>query len=163
MLDWMVSIYNILFTFFFLLFNSFLLYHFVQKVRAILFPDNHIKLKYVMITGCDTGFGHDSAYEFNERNIFVFACCLTSEAVDRFNSDRSFKGRALLMNVTKQDDVMRVREMIEGEIGEKGLCCLLNNAGILTPGPIEWLSVEDMKKTMEVNLWGAVNVTKVFK
>ena len=37
---------------------------------------------------------------------------------------------------------------------------MVNNAGIFKPGPIEWLSSEDMRGTMEVNLWGTVEMTK---
>ena len=42
----------------------------------------------------------------------------------------------------------------------KGLCCLINNAGIFKPGPIEWQSSEDMRNIMKVNLWGAIDMTK---
>lgn len=43
-----------------------------------------------------------------------------------------------------------------------GLWAIVNNAGIGYPGPIEWQPVEEMKKTLEVNLWGMVNITKAF-
>ena len=43
-----------------------------------------------------------------------------------------------------------------------GLWAVVNNAGIGYPGLIEWQSVEEMKKTVDVNLWGMVSVTKAF-
>ena len=43
-----------------------------------------------------------------------------------------------------------------------GLWAVVNNAGIGFPGPIEWVTVEEMKKAVDVNLWGMVSVTKAF-
>ena len=38
---------------------------------------------------------------------------------------------------------------------------VVNNAGIATHGPIEWQSIELMKKLFEINYWGTVRVVKV--
>ena len=43
-----------------------------------------------------------------------------------------------------------------------GLWAVVNNAGIGYPGPIEWVTVKEMKRTVDVNLWGTVLVTKTF-
>ena len=45
-------------------------------------------------------------------------------------------------------------------VKDKGLQLLFNNAGIGYFGPIEWLSEKHFRQTLEVNLWGHVNVTK---
>ena len=42
-----------------------------------------------------------------------------------------------------------------------GLYAVINNAGILIPGPIEWQTLEDMEKVMNVNFWGAVRTTMI--
>ena len=43
-----------------------------------------------------------------------------------------------------------------------GLWGLINNAGIAKVGPIEWQTIEDFKQVADVNLWGLIDVTKVF-
>ena len=43
-----------------------------------------------------------------------------------------------------------------------GLWGLINNAGIARIGPVEWQSLEDYKRVADVNLWGLIDVTKVF-
>ena len=43
-----------------------------------------------------------------------------------------------------------------------GLWAVVNNAGIAYPGLIEWQTVEEMKKMLDINLWGMVSVTKAF-
>lgn len=39
---------------------------------------------------------------------------------------------------------------------------LINNAGIAKVGPIEWQTIEEFKQIADVNLWGLIDVTKVF-
>lgn len=43
-----------------------------------------------------------------------------------------------------------------------GLWSLINNAGIAKVGPIEWQTIEEFKQIADVNLWGLIDVTKVF-
>lgn len=112
----------------------------------------------VLITGCDSGFGYSSALELSRRNIFVFAGCLNQLGVERLENDPNFTGRPFLMDITKQDDIANAKQIIQSE--GRDLWAIVNNAGIFEVGPIEWQSVERMQNTMNVNLWGAVNVTK---
>ncbi|XP_022110912.1 D-beta-hydroxybutyrate dehydrogenase, mitochondrial-like [Acanthaster planci] len=39
---------------------------------------------------------------------------------------------------------------------------VVNNAGVLTFGMVEWICLDAFKKVMEVNTWGMVRVTKAF-
>lgn len=39
---------------------------------------------------------------------------------------------------------------------------VVNNAGISLPGMIEWQTVEEMKRVVDINLWGVVSITKAF-
>ena len=39
---------------------------------------------------------------------------------------------------------------------------MVNNAGISFPGMIEWQTVEEMRRVVDVNVWGMVSVTKAF-
>ena len=43
-----------------------------------------------------------------------------------------------------------------------GLWAVVNNAGIIARGLIEWQTVEEMKHVLDVNLWGMVSVSKAF-
>lgn len=119
-------------------------------------------LRHVLITGCDSGFGRGAALQLNQQQVFVFAACLTDSAVQIYNDDTSFNGLAFVMNVTKTDDIERAKFLIGEQLDGNGLWGLVNNAGVLHPGPIEWQSLEEMQTVMNVNLWGSVNVTKKF-
>ena len=39
---------------------------------------------------------------------------------------------------------------------------MVNNAGISFPGIIEWQTVEEMRRVVDVNLWGMVSIIKEF-
>ena len=39
---------------------------------------------------------------------------------------------------------------------------LVNNAGVMSVGPIEWTPLDKYKRTADVNLWGVIDVTKTF-
>ena len=43
-----------------------------------------------------------------------------------------------------------------------GLWAVVNNAGIAFPGPIEWVTVEEVKRVVDINLWGMVSLAKAF-
>ena len=43
-----------------------------------------------------------------------------------------------------------------------GLWGLVNNAGIVIIGPIEWMPLEKSKHIADINLWGMIDVTKTF-
>ena len=100
----------------------------------------------MLITGCDTGFGYATALALSKQNIYTFAGCLTEQGVQTLTQDPLFKGMALLFDVTKESDIEKVKGIIDSTVGSEGLHCFISNAGICQPGPIEWMSVEDMKR-----------------
>ena len=63
--------------------------------------------KHILVTGCDSGFGLQTALELSESNCKVFAGCLTQDGVNRLQNDERFQGMAFIMDVTKEDDVQK--------------------------------------------------------
>ena len=51
---------------------------------------------------------------------------------------------------------------MENAVGERGLFGLVNNAGIVKPGPLELQPMADFRQQLEVNLIGQVAVTQAF-
>ena len=43
-----------------------------------------------------------------------------------------------------------------------GLWSVINNAGVCRIGPLDWQSLDELKKMVDVNLWGLVDVSKTF-
>ncbi|XP_007535037.1 short-chain dehydrogenase/reductase family 9C member 7 [Erinaceus europaeus] len=116
--------------------------------------------KYVVITGCDSGFGNLLAKQLVDRDMRVLAACLTEEGAQKLLQDTSNRLQAFLLDVTKSESIQAAAQWVRCQVGEQGLWALVNNAGVGLPsGPNEWLTKEDFVKVINVNLVGTIDVT----
>ncbi|XP_011843544.1 PREDICTED: dehydrogenase/reductase SDR family member 9 isoform X2 [Mandrillus leucophaeus] len=116
--------------------------------------------KYIFITGCDSGFGNLAARTFDKKGFHVIAACLTESGSTALKAETSERLRTVLLDVTDPENVKRTAQWVKNQVGEKGLWGLINNAGI--PGvlaPTDWLTLEDYREPIEVNLFGLISVT----
>lgn len=131
------------------------------RSNAILSPEG----KAVLITGCDSGFGHALAKRLHSLGFHVFAMVLHEEGdgakvLKSFRSDRL---TVIQMDVTNLTTVQEVEKEIEKQLENKGLYALVNNAGIIPCiGDTEIIPTDAFKRCMEVNFFGAIEVTKTF-
>lgn len=51
---------------------------------------------------------------------------------------------------------------VSDALGDAGLDLLINNAGILTPGPIELLPLDAIRREFDVNVFGALSVINAY-
>ncbi|TRY92794.1 hypothetical protein DNTS_024865 [Danionella cerebrum] len=119
--------------------------------------------KYVLITGCDSGFGNLAARQLDRRGFHVIAACLTETGAEKLQSTTSDRCQTILLNVTDSSSINRAVDHVRRVTGDRGLWGLVNNAGISVPiGPIEWMQMEDFRKVLDVNLMGVIDVTLQF-
>ncbi|NXD30856.1 RDH16 dehydrogenase, partial [Spelaeornis formosus] len=117
--------------------------------------------KYVLITGCDSGFGNLLARQLDARGLRVLAACLTDSGAAQLRAATSNRLQTVLLDVTSSKSIAEVTAWVRERVGDQGrLWGLVNNAGIAIPtAPNEWLSKEDFVKVLNVNLVGLVEVT----
>uniref|UniRef100_A0A8B9SF32 RDH16 dehydrogenase n=1 Tax=Apteryx owenii TaxID=8824 RepID=A0A8B9SF32_APTOW len=116
--------------------------------------------KYVLITGCDSGFGSLLARQLDARGLRVLAACLTEPGAARLRAAASPRLQTLVLDVTSSESIAAAAAWVEGCVGDRGLWGLVNNAGIAVPAaPNEWLRKEDFVRVLNVNLVGLVEVT----
>ncbi|XP_059575310.1 retinol dehydrogenase 7 [Alligator mississippiensis] len=116
--------------------------------------------KYVFITGCDSGFGHLLAKQLDGRGLRVLAACLTEQGAERLRQATSGRLQTVILDVTCSDSIAAATAWVKGQVGDRGLWGLVNNAGIGVPtAPNEWLSKADFVKVLDVNLIGPIEVT----
>lgn len=120
-----------------------------------------ISNKYVLITGCGSGFGKEIAIRLDQMGFRVFATCRTKAGEDAVKEVCSDRVKTYAMDVTDSKQVRHVFEMIKKEIPD-GLWGLVNNAGKLKVGMIDWNSLDSFKSIADVNLWGMILVTQTF-
>ncbi|XP_055520410.1 retinol dehydrogenase 5 [Leucoraja erinacea] len=122
-----------------------------------------VKDKYVLITGCDSGFGNLLAKRLDHQGFCVLASCLTQKGVDSMHRSNSSRLKAVLLDVTDPVSIQKTADWVQAQVGEKGLWGLVNNAGRAVPiGPTEWMKMEDYHAVLGVNLLGLMEVTLTF-
>ncbi|NXJ16972.1 RDH16 dehydrogenase, partial [Odontophorus gujanensis] len=138
--------------------------------------------KFVLITGCDSGFGSVLARQLDARGLRVLAGCLTEQGAMRLRADTSPRLQTVLLDVTSSSSIAATAAWVQERVGERGrrgpewgggaagvlanpvcipgLWGLVNNAGIAIPtAPNEWLRKEDFVRVLNVNLVGLIEVT----
>ncbi|XP_055019094.1 D-beta-hydroxybutyrate dehydrogenase, mitochondrial isoform X2 [Boleophthalmus pectinirostris] len=111
----------------------------------------------VLITGCDSGFGHHLARALDRRGFVVFAGCLQPEGVGAQTLARlcSSKLRLLKLDVTLEQDVQHAKKMVQANLPEK----VVNNAGVSDWAEIEWSTSQDFQNMLNVNLMGSIRTS----
>ncbi|XP_077436068.1 retinol dehydrogenase 7-like [Vanacampus margaritifer] len=116
--------------------------------------------KHVYITGCDSGFGHLLAKHLDHLGFRVIAGCYTEKGEDELKKASSDRLTTLHLDVTDSAGIGRAAALIGTLVGQKGLWAVVNNAGVAVPtGPANWLTIEDYKSMLAVNLVGVIDVT----
>ncbi|RWS13694.1 retinol dehydrogenase 3-like protein [Dinothrombium tinctorium] len=120
--------------------------------------------KAVMITGCDTGFGHILAKRLNKYGFYVYAGCLFPEGdgANQLRSECADNLHIVKLDVTKDDEIYKAAQEVKESIGDRKLWAVVNNAGILISAEIEMGDIQCFDTQMDVNCLGIVRVTKAF-
>lgn len=113
-----------------------------------------------LVTGTSTGIGEACVARLAARGWTVFAGVRRAEDGDRVKAQHPGDVRPVMLDVSKRDDMRRVIDDIERDVGARGLQGLVNNAGVGVGGPFEYVSEEDWRWVFDVNLFGVVALTK---
>ncbi|EDO35112.1 predicted protein [Nematostella vectensis] len=141
------------------LFVSWLSLKFLLPTRRV--GDYHNK--YVLVTGCDSGFGRDLVIRLDGMGFHVFGACLTQPGKRDLEQTCSKRTVGLLMDVTSHEQIIEAFEQVKRVLPSgTGLWAVYNNAGYMTLAPLEWFPLDDYKRMADVNLWGLVDVSKTF-
>lgn len=118
--------------------------------------------KYILITGCDSGFGKASALKMDSIGYKIIAICLTDDGVNYLKLNSNVK--PLKYDISDKNhikDLKKEIELILNENNDNILWAIINNAGISgTAAPFDWFSdISNFEKVINVNLIGAANLT----
>jgi NAD(P)-dependent dehydrogenase (short-subunit alcohol dehydrogenase family) len=116
----------------------------------------------VLITGASTGIGEACAIRLDRGGWRVFAGVRRDADAARLRENASERLTPLLIDVTDQAQIDAGRDAVVAAVGEGGLQGLVNNAGISVNGPIEFLTADDLRRQLEVNVVGQMAVTQAF-
>ena len=110
----------------------------------------------VLITGCSTGIGRACAERLARAGHTVYATARRLESIEDLQAAGC---RTLPLDVTDEASMKAAVETVEAERGAVG--ALVNNAGYSQSGAIETLSMDDLRRQFETNVFGLVRMCQL--
>ncbi|XP_040838474.1 corticosteroid 11-beta-dehydrogenase isozyme 2 [Ochotona curzoniae] len=126
-------------------------------------PRLPVATRAVLITGCDSGFGKETAKKLDAMGFTVLATVLelNGPGALELRACCSSRLKLLQMDLTKPADISRVLEFTKDHTTSTGLWGLVNNAGLNDiVADVELSPVATFRNCMEVNFFGALELTK---
>lgn len=116
--------------------------------------------KTLFITGISSGFGKALALEALASGHRVIGTARNQEALQTFEALSDERAHGVILDVT---DFARIDSVVAGVESRHGpVDVLVNNAGYGHEGIFEESPLEEMRRQFDVNVFGAVAVTKAF-
>ena len=114
----------------------------------------------VFITGASTGIGEACALRLDRLGYTVFAGVRKPEDAARLASLASPRLKTIRIDVTRAAEVAAAAAELEAVLGPAGLGALVNNAGVASGGPLEFVPIDLVRQLFEVNVLGMLAVTQ---
>ena len=116
----------------------------------------------VLVTGTSSGIGRGLCQALIKRGYKVFGTVRNRKDATELKKEFGEKLDALLVDVTDEKQVVKAKERVQNYLNGKPLTALINNAGIATLGPVEFLHTSDFKKQIDTKILGTFLCTKIF-
>ena len=110
------------------------------------------------VTGAGAGLGRDIALQLAAKGYTVFGTGFAPAEVEDLKEASGGRVSLVVCDITKPEAVQAWANDMANSLGDAGLDLLINNAGILTPGPLEVLPLDAIRREFDVNVFGALSV-----
>ncbi|UGY15493.1 SDR family NAD(P)-dependent oxidoreductase [Bradyrhizobium septentrionale] len=124
-------------------------------------PSEHSR-RSAAVTGAGGGLGRDIALGLAAKGYIVFGTAMSGAEVQHLKEASGGRVSLTVCDMTKEQAVKAWAGGVSDALGASGLDLLINNAGILTPGPIEVLPLDAIRREFDVNVFGALAVMNAF-
>ena len=118
------------------------------------------QVRTALVTGSSSGIGRACASVLIERGYRVFGGVRREEDARALALGVGNGVTPVMLDVTDDESVSRAVALISASVGEAGLHALVNNAGVVVAGPLEYLRAEEISRQFEVNVLGTLRVTR---
>jgi NAD(P)-dependent dehydrogenase (short-subunit alcohol dehydrogenase family) len=114
------------------------------------------------VTGAGQGLGRSVALKLVDKGYQVYGTGLADAEVDELRDASGGRVSLSITDITDEQAVRAWAARVGDEIGSAGLNVLVSNAGILTPGPLEVLPLQAIKREFDVNVFGSISAINAF-
>ena len=118
--------------------------------------------KTVMITGASSGIGAACALHLDKLGLRVFAGVRKQSDAESLRAKSSPLLTPIALDIADTLSVSTAASAVAGAVGSAGLDGLVNNAGVVVAGPVEFLPLPELRRQFEINVVGQVAVTQAF-
>ena len=118
-------------------------------------------MKNIFITGVSTGIGYDALRSLVSLGYFVIGTVRKPEDADKLKKEFGDKCIILVFDVRDIEKSMAGISSVMPKMEKEGLYCLINNAGIAIPGPLQHITEEEFEQQMDVNVKSVRRITNM--
>jgi len=133
----------------------------ITDERIIMPNTTHQHQRTAAITGAGSGLGRDIALGLAAKNYRVYGTAISAEEIADLEQASGGLVTLRRCDITDEGEVQRWARAVVAQT-EGGLDLLISNAGVLTPGPLEVLSLNAIRREFEVNVFGVLAVVNAF-
>ena len=119
-------------------------------------------MKNIVITGVSTGIGYSTALRLINNGYRVFGSVRKSIDAEKLKNDFGENFHPLIFDVIDESKIQLAVDKVKDVVGDTGIDCLINNAGIALGGPVLHIDTDIFRKQFEVNFFGVISVTRLF-
>jgi NAD(P)-dependent dehydrogenase (short-subunit alcohol dehydrogenase family) len=116
----------------------------------------------VVVIGASSGIGKATVLRLAANGWRVIAAVRRQQDAESLRSQSENRIETVLLDVADEDSIRAAAEEVNSRLGKDGLDALFNNAGIGDVSPIEYTSVDSIRRVYEVNLFGQISVIQAF-
>jgi hypothetical protein len=118
--------------------------------------------KFAVVTGVSTGIGRAIAGALTKAGWRVFGSVRKEKDAADAQAALGPDFTPLIFDVSDDGAIRREAAKVDTALAGATLAALVNNAGIAVAGPVAYLDIDDLKRQMDVNVYGPIRVTQAF-
>ncbi len=118
--------------------------------------------KSVVITGTSSGIGKACVLNLDKHGFKIFATVRKTKDYRNIQRETSKNVIPLILDLSDENSIKSAYSIVSANVGESGLSGLINNAAIAIGGSLEFMSITDIRKQFEINLFGQIAMIQTF-
>ena len=118
--------------------------------------------KSAVVTGVSTGIGRAIAKSLTDAGWRVFGSVRKEKDAGEASAALGSNFTPLLFDVTDDAAILRGAAEVRAALKGETLGALVNNAGIAVGGPVAYLNMDDLKRQIDINVYGPIRAVKAF-